>query len=83
MLSAVHHGNETSKYAPAAEAESLLDELVRDSARQRLAAALPAWVAAHVEAHAGDVNEDVHQLCVRNGIYTSRELTTVAGAVSV
>ena len=51
---------------------SLLDEIVRDGARQMLAAALLAEVAAYVEAHADELDADGHQLVVRNG-YTSRE----------
>ena len=37
---------------------SLLDEIVRDGARQMLAAALQAEVAAYVDAHADEVDED-------------------------
>ena len=37
---------------------SLLDEIVRDGARQMLAAALLAEVAAYVEAHRGAVDAD-------------------------
>ena len=36
---------------------SLLDEIVRDGARQMLAAALQAEVATYVAAHAGEVDE--------------------------
>jgi putative transposase len=42
--------------APNSEGGSLLDEIVRDGARQMLAALL-AEVAAYVEAHRGEVNE--------------------------
>ena len=38
---------------------SLLDEIVRDGARQMLAAALQAEVAAYVAAHAGEVTTPV------------------------
>ena len=37
---------------------SLLDEIVRDGARQMLAAALQAEVAAYVDAHRGEVDGD-------------------------
>jgi hypothetical protein len=37
---------------------SLLDEIVRDGAREMLAAALRAEVAADVEAHAGEVDRE-------------------------
>ena len=62
---------------------SLLDEIVRDGARQMLAAALLAEVAAYVEAHRGEVDADGHRLVVRNGFHEPREVTTAAGAVPV
>ena len=62
---------------------SLLDEIVRDGARQMLAAALLAEVAAHVEALRGEVDADGHRLVVRNGFHEPREVTTAAGAVPV
>jgi len=62
---------------------SLLDEIVRDGARQMLAAALFAEVAAHVEALRGVVDADGRRLVVRNGFHQPREVTTAAGAVPV
>jgi transposase-like protein len=62
---------------------SLLDEIVRDGARQMLAAALFAEVAAHVEALRGEMDADGHRLVVRNGFHEPREVTTAAGAVPV
>jgi transposase-like protein len=62
---------------------SLLDEIVRDGARQMLAAALLAEVAAYVDAHAGEVDVDGRRLVVRNGFHAGREVTTAAGAVPV
>jgi putative transposase len=62
---------------------SLLDEIVRDGARQMLAAALQAEVAAYVAAHRGELDENGHQLVVRNGYHAEREVTTAAGAVVV
>jgi hypothetical protein len=44
-----------------------LDEIVRDSARQMLATALLAEVAAYIEAHADQLDADGHRLVVRNG----------------
>ena len=55
---------------------SLLDEIVRDGARQMLAAALLAEVAAHVEALRGEIDADGHRLVVRNGFHQPREVTT-------
>jgi len=61
----------------------LLDEIVRDGARQMLAAALLAEVAAHVEAFRDHVDTDGHRLVVRNGFHEPREVMTAAGAVPV
>jgi len=62
---------------------SLLDQLVREGARQMLAAALQAEVAAYVEAHADQVDAEGHRLVVRNGSHVERLVTTAAGAVRV
>jgi len=62
---------------------SLLDEIVRDGARQMLAAALFAEVAAYVEVHRGEVDGGGRRLVVRNGFHEPREVTTAAGAVPV
>jgi putative transposase len=62
---------------------SLLDEIVRDGARQMLATALRAEVAAYVDAYAGEVDADGRRLVVRNGHHEPREVTTAAGAVPV
>src|SRR3954468_7755619 len=69
--------------AGAAGGSSLIDEIVRDGARRMLAVALRAEVAAYIEAHAGEVDEDGHRLVVRNGNHEPREVTTAAGAVPV
>jgi len=62
---------------------SLLDEIVRDGARQMLAAALRAEVAAYVEQFADQLDENGRRLVVRNGYHHQREVLTAAGAVSV
>ncbi len=64
-------------------AGSLMDEIVRDGARQMLAAALAGEVAAYIEQYADLRDEDGHRLVVRNGFHDPREVTTVAGAVPV
>ena len=81
MLKVVHDA-QASKAIGAAGA-SLLDEIVRDGARQMLAAALQAEVAAYIEAYTGHVDENGHRLVVRNGYHAEREVTTAAGAVPV
>lgn len=67
----------------AAGGGSLLDELAREGARKMLATALQAEVAAYIEAHAEDVDENGRRLVVRNGYHEPREVTTAAGAVAV
>jgi transposase-like protein len=62
---------------------SMLDEIVRHGARQMLAAALQAEVAAFIDAHRGEVDADGHRLVVRNGHHVEREVSTAAGAVPV
>jgi transposase-like protein len=61
----------------------VLDEIVRDGARQMLAAALRAEVTAYVDAHRGEVDVEGRRLVVRNGFHEPREVTTAAGAVEV
>ena len=53
MLKVVEEESESNAHAPAAVGGSLLDEIVRDGARQMLAVALQAEVAVYVEDHAG------------------------------
>ncbi len=83
MLTVAQEVSEPKVHRPAAVGGALLDELVRDGARQMLAAALQAEVAAYVDAHRGEVDEAGHQLVVRNGSHTAREVATAAGAVPV
>ena len=83
MLTVVHEENEAHKHVPAGVGGSLLDELVRDGARQMLAAALQAEVAAYIEAHADQLDADGRRLVVRNGSHAAREVATAAGAVPV
>jgi putative transposase len=61
----------------------LLDEIVRDGARQMLAAALHAEVAAYIEQFADQVDENGRRLVVRNGYRHERDVLTAAGAVTV
>src|SRR6478735_4028000 len=62
---------------------SMLDEIVREGARQMLAAALLAEVAAFIDAHRGEVDDAGRRLVVRNGSHQPREVTTAAGVVQV
>ncbi len=61
----------------------LLDELVRDAARQMLAVALQAEVAAYIEAHIEEVDEHGRRLVVLNGHRVERDVVTAAGPVTV
>ena len=83
MLKVVHDGSEPNPTSGSAASLSLLDGIVRDGARQMLAAALQAEVAAYIEAHAHEVDEHGRRLVVRNGYHAEREVTTAAGAVAV
>jgi putative transposase len=79
MLKVVHDASGSNEPAGG----SLLDEIVRDGARQMLAAALHAEVAAYIDAFRDELDENGHRLVVRNGFHEPREVTTAAGAVPV
>lgn len=79
MLKVVHGGEASNEPAGG----SLLDEIVRRCARQMLAAALQAEVAAYIEAFADELDGAGRRLVVRNGHHEPREVTTAAGAISV
>jgi hypothetical protein len=57
MLKIVHDEAESNATSGSAGSLSLLDEIVRDGARQMLAAALQAEVAAYVERFTDEVDE--------------------------
>lgn len=79
MLKVVHDADASNEAAGG----SLLDEIVRDGARQMLAAALQAEVAAYVEAFADELDDHGRRLVVRNGHHNERQVTTAAGAIEV
>ena len=82
MLTVVHDAD--SSHEEMAASRLLLDEIVRDGARQMLQAALKAEVAAYVEQFADQVDEmNGHRLVVRNGHHRQRQVMTAAGAVAV
>ena len=56
MLKVVHDADASNHNSAAGG--SLLDEIVRDGARAMLAAALQTEVAAYIDAHAGEVDEN-------------------------
>ncbi|KAA8946896.1 MAG: IS256 family transposase, partial [Mycobacterium sp.] len=69
--------------ALAGPASSVIDEIVREGARQMLAAALRAEVAAYCAQFADERDENGHRLVVRNGYHQPRQVTTAAGAIEV
>lgn len=84
MLTVVANNDDSNETGTEGSAgRSLLDEIVRDGARQMLAAALQAEVADYITRHAGEVDENGHRLVVRNGYHAEREVVTSAGAVEV
>jgi hypothetical protein len=83
MLKVVHDEAESNATSGSAGSSSLLDEIVRYGARQMLAAALQAEVAAYVEQFTDEVDEAGRRLVVRNGYHQPREVTTASGAVPV
>ncbi len=83
MLKVVHDAEAAAEDTTEATGGSLLDEIVRDGARQMLAAALQAEVTAYVEQFADQLDERGHRLVVRNGYHAPREVTTAAGAIPV
>jgi len=81
MLTVVHDADEAN--GNEAGQRSLLDEIVRDGARQMLAAALQAEVAGYVAQFANHLDKDGRRLVVRNGYHQERDVLTAAGAVTV
>jgi putative transposase len=82
MLTVVHDA-ESANDNDGGAGRSLLDEVVRDGARQMLEAALKAEVADYIERFADQLDANGHRLVVRNGYHQQREVVTAAGAVSV
>jgi transposase-like protein len=82
MLTVVYDGESANDNGGGA-GRSVLDEIVRDGARQMLEAALKAEVAAYIDVHSHLVDEAGHRLVVRDGHHSERTVVTVAGGVSV
>jgi transposase-like protein len=81
MLTVIHDVAESND--DTGSGRSLLDEIVRDGARQMLAAALAAEVCAYVEQFADQLDENGHRLVVRNGYHDERTVLTAAGGVPI
>ena len=65
------------------DGRSLLDEIAREGARRMLVAALETEVAAYLEAHGDDRDDEGHALVVRNGKGRTRKITLGAGTIPV
>ncbi len=74
-------GNESAQ--DEVDGRSLLDEIAREGARRMLVAALEAEVAAYLEAHREERDDDGHALVVRNGKGRTRKVTVGAGTIPV
>ncbi len=61
----------------------MIGQIVREGARQMLAAALQAEVGAYIAQFTGERDEDGRRLVVRNGSAEPRTVLTSAGAVEV
>ena len=84
MLNLVPAGlDANAEQLTAAAGGSVLDEIVRDGARQMLAAALQAEVDAYIDQFRTELDEHGRRLVVRNGHHAERLVTTAAGAVTV
>ena len=81
MLTVVHDVDDSNDNA--GSGRSLLDEIVRDGARQMLAAALEAEVAAYIAQFTDHVDKSGYRLVVRNGYHDHRTVLTAAGGVPV
>lgn len=81
MLTVIHDVDESNDNT--GSGRSLLDVIVRDGARQMLAAALEAEVAAYVAQFTDVLDENGHRLVVRNGHHEERTVLTAAGGVPV
>lgn len=74
---------ETGEGREAIEGALTLDELALEGARRMLAAALEEEVAAYIDRHQGEVDDQGHRLVVRNGKAKTRKVTCGAGTLDV
>ena len=62
---------------------NVIDQLLRDGARQMLQAAIEREVAGYVEQHAGALDSNGRRLVVRNGFHPRRTIRTGSGSIEV
>lgn len=75
--------SEVLRFGAPMDPRSVLDQIVRDGARQMLQAALEDEVNAFLEAHASKMDGNGRRQVVRNGYVPSREIVTGAGCVEI
>jgi putative transposase len=75
--------SEVFRFGIPQDARSVLDQLVRDGARQMLHAALEDDVNDFLEANASKTDQDGRRLVVRNGYMASSEIITRAGCMEI
>ncbi len=75
MLTKVHDEESSSKNVGVGRCSK---EIVRDGARQMLAAALEAEIAAYIEQFADQVDENRRRPMVRNGCHHKQDVPTAA-----
>ena len=62
---------------------NVIDQILRDGARQMLQAAIEREVAEYIEQHASCLDEEGHRLVVRNGHHRKRTIQTGSGSIEV
>jgi len=68
---------------PGSTPSDLLQEVLREGAQQMLAKAIHCEVAAYVDEHASELDENGHRLVARNGHQKSRNIETGVGRIEV
>src|SRR5438309_759101 len=61
----------------------VIDQLLRDGARQMLQRAIEREVAEYVQQHAGALDAEGRRLVVRNGFHPKRSIQTGSGSIEV
>jgi putative transposase len=62
---------------------NIIDQLLRDGARQMLQKAIEREVADYVDQHASALDADGHRLVVRNGSHPKRSIQTGSGSIEI
>jgi putative transposase len=62
---------------------NIIDQLLRDGARQMLQKAIEREVAEYIDEHAGERDANGHRLVVRNGSHPKRSIQTGSGSIEI